>query len=606
MAIPAARTSIDVGTVIAETYTIEALLGKGGMGAVFLASHARLPGKKVAIKVLYADLADDEVLARFRREAEIASRLGHPNIVAVHDFNVLPDGAPYLVLDYLEGETLGDRIARGPMSLEEASAIVRQIASGLYTAHRDGIVHRDLKPANIFLVPTEVAGNVVDQVKILDFGISKIRGSQTVKTQDAAMLGTPQYMAPEQALGHNDLVDQRTDIFALGVIVYEMLSGAPPFVGGSVPEVMFKVVYEPAPPLDARVAGLPDYVIAAVVKAMEKKREDRFATIADFSFALTRIATSVGTQSHRAADGHGSSKKVLTGGAGNKVADGMAETAAVVSGNHSAAAAAQSLSGFEATMASQPGQSASPIAAVHTIAPAPATERTKGRNPLVMVAATAVVIAAVSVGAFLLVRSGRATPVPPPTVATAAIAPADAMANVASDAAVIATSPPDAAPVAATPPDAAVPSQFQTARTDGEKKIVAASNAKPAASKVASEKSKPAEKHEAAAPVPSSLSPAEEGGAGEVPLAQLTPEQLYVRADNAYRKGRYEVAHHVIRRYVIGHPEDPRGHLLDGLIACKLNQKTAADAARNALRESGNVKMAQQVERMCLGGGGSE
>ncbi|HEV7555200.1 MAG TPA: serine/threonine-protein kinase, partial [Kofleriaceae bacterium] len=176
-----ARSTIDVGTVIAGTYTIEALVGRGGMGAVFLASHNRLPGKKVAIKVLHAELAEDDVLARFRREADIAAQLDHPNIVGVVDYNALPDGTPYLVMEYLQGETLAQCLRRGPLTVEHAMSIVRQIGSALAAAHRAGIVHRDLKPQNIFLVPSEVDGRHVEIAKVLDFGISKIRGSQTVK-----------------------------------------------------------------------------------------------------------------------------------------------------------------------------------------------------------------------------------------------------------------------------------------------------------------------------------------------------------------------------------------------------------------------------------------
>ena len=146
--------ALDVGSVIAETYTVEGLLGRGGMGAVFVASHARLPGKKVAIKVLHPDVADAESLARFRREAEIASRLGHPNIVEVHDWNQLPDGTPYLVLELLVGESLADRLRRGPMTLDEVAPIIRQVGAALAAAHREGIVHRDLKPANICLLYT--------------------------------------------------------------------------------------------------------------------------------------------------------------------------------------------------------------------------------------------------------------------------------------------------------------------------------------------------------------------------------------------------------------------------------------------------------------------
>jgi serine/threonine-protein kinase len=287
MANSPARAPIDVGTVIADTYTIEALIGQGGMGSVFLASHVRLPGKHVAIKVLHIDLGQDEILARFRREAEIASQLGHPNIVDVHDSNTMPDGTPYLVLEYLEGENLAQRIGRGPIALADTLAIVGQIASALAAAHKAGIVHRDLKPQNVFLVQTEVAGATIEVVKVLDFGISKIMGSQTVKTQDSAMLGTPQYMAPEQATGKHTEVDERTDLFALGSMIYEMLSGQPAFAGASVPEVVFKVVYEEPTPLGERMPGLDPAVAAAVHRALAKKPADRFRTVTELVEALT-------------------------------------------------------------------------------------------------------------------------------------------------------------------------------------------------------------------------------------------------------------------------------------------------------------------------------
>jgi len=219
-----ARSTVDVGSVIAGTYTIEALIGRGGMGAVFVASHNRLPGKKVAIKVLHAELGGDEILARFKREAQIASLLSHPNIVHIEDYNVTSDGMPYLVLEYLQGESLAQRLRAGPLTVEQMSSIIRQVGSALAAAHAKGIVHRDLKPQNIFLVPSEIDGQTREIAKVLDFGISKMRDSQTVKTQDSALLGTPQYMAPEQATGQHDKVDERTDIFALGAIVYEMLS----------------------------------------------------------------------------------------------------------------------------------------------------------------------------------------------------------------------------------------------------------------------------------------------------------------------------------------------------------------------------------------------
>jgi tRNA A-37 threonylcarbamoyl transferase component Bud32 len=282
-----ARETVDVGSVIADTYTIEALLGRGGMGAVFRASHKRLAGKHVAIKILHTEIEDADIIARFKREAEIAAKLNHPNIVGVIDYNVAPDGMPYLVLDYLEGETLAQRIARGPMALDQVLSIVRQVGSALAAAHRAGIVHRDLKPQNIFLVPTEVDGREVEIAKVLDFGISKIRGSQTVQTQDSTLLGTPQYMAPEQALGQHANVDDRTDVFAFGAIVYEMLSGQPAFSGASIPEVVFKVVYEQPLPLAPQAPSAPPSIISAVMQAMAKPADDRFANVASFVEAVT-------------------------------------------------------------------------------------------------------------------------------------------------------------------------------------------------------------------------------------------------------------------------------------------------------------------------------
>ena len=284
MANSSARSAIDVGSVIADTYKIEALIGRGGMGAVFVASHNRLPGKKVAIKLLHAELHDPDVMLRFRREAEIASRLGHPNIVAVHDFNITPDGTPYLVLEFLEGQTLAQKIKDGPIPLDQVLSIVRQVGSALAAAHREGIVHRDLKPQNIFLIPTEVDGRMVEIAKVLDFGISKIVGSQTVKTQESTLLGTPQYMAPEQATGQHDAVDQRTDVFALGAIVYEMLNGHPAFSGASIPEVVFKVVYEQPAPMNPSV---PTTIADAIKQAMSKPADDRFPSVSGFVEALT-------------------------------------------------------------------------------------------------------------------------------------------------------------------------------------------------------------------------------------------------------------------------------------------------------------------------------
>ncbi len=282
-----ARSSIDVGSVIAGTYTIEALVGRGGMGAVFLASHNRLPGKKVAIKLLHDEMSGDEILARFKREAQIASLLSHPNIVHIEDYNVTADGMPYLVLEYLQGESLAQRLQHGALDVDQTFSIMRQVGSALAAAHGKGIVHRDLKQANIFLSLSEIEGHTREIAKVLDFGISKIRDSQTVKTQDSALLGTPQYMAPEQALGQHDKVDERTDVFALGAIVYEMLSGVAAFGGQTIPEVVFKVVYEQPVDLATRAPLLSGAIVGAVQTAMSKSAEDRYGSVTAFIEALT-------------------------------------------------------------------------------------------------------------------------------------------------------------------------------------------------------------------------------------------------------------------------------------------------------------------------------
>ncbi|HTB57318.1 MAG TPA: serine/threonine-protein kinase, partial [Polyangia bacterium] len=275
------------GTIVAGTYEIVRLLGQGGMGAVWEAKHLRLPDKRVVVKVLLFGTTDAVTLARFRREAEIASRLGHPNIVQVLDFNTLPDGAPFIVLELLQGESLAARLARVRPTFTETLAIVTQIGSALAAAHREGVVHRDLKPDNIFLCPTPLEGEMRDVAKVLDFGISKLRGAKTVLTQDAALIGTPQYMAPEQATGRNDDIDARTDIFAFGAIVFEMLAGRPPFLGETLAAVIHAVVYAPTPPLRELAPETPPAVAAAVERALAKERDARFPDVGSFVKAVT-------------------------------------------------------------------------------------------------------------------------------------------------------------------------------------------------------------------------------------------------------------------------------------------------------------------------------
>ncbi|MGE6762260.1 protein kinase domain-containing protein [Corallococcus interemptor] len=280
---------LTTGRVLRSTYEIGTVLGKGGMGAVFLARHLRLPGKQVAIKVLHgAEELSEEVAVRFRREAEIASRLGHPNIVEVLDFDTLEDGTPFMVMEYLRGEGLSRRLRKQKqLPLEDVISISRQMGAALQAAHRAGVVHRDLKPGNVFLVPTEAGGVVGERVKLLDFGISKLVDARTVMTLDSVLMGTPQYMAPEQAMGHNSHVDARTDLFAFGCIVYEMLAGRPPYSGDNVAELIYQIVHLEPPPLLTLAPGTPPHMVTAISRAMAKKPEDRYPDVGAFILELT-------------------------------------------------------------------------------------------------------------------------------------------------------------------------------------------------------------------------------------------------------------------------------------------------------------------------------
>jgi serine/threonine-protein kinase len=215
-----------IGQVIADRYEVEALLGVGGMGSVYRARHVKIH-KLVALKTLHAEmLSSPDAVARFEREAIAAARIDHPNVVVATDFGPLPDGRYYLVLEYVEGHELSQVLAEtGPLSVTHALAITRQISSALEAAHTLGIVHRDLKPDNIMLVQR----GVDELVKVLDFGIAKITLDDNAQqlTQFGAVFGTPQYMSPEQAKGLT--VDGRSDLYSLGVVLYEMLKGALPF-----------------------------------------------------------------------------------------------------------------------------------------------------------------------------------------------------------------------------------------------------------------------------------------------------------------------------------------------------------------------------------------
>jgi tRNA A-37 threonylcarbamoyl transferase component Bud32 len=276
------------GSVVGETYRVIRAVGAGAMGQVYEATHARLAGR-YAIKVMQPQIATHPgALERFRREAQITSSLRHPNIVHIMDFNQLPDGSPYLVMEFLEGLDLSGHLMRtGPPPLDEVVVLIGQIASALEAAHGRGVVHRDLKPQNVCLVP--LPGQARSVVKVVDFGMSKIRTAGQPLTGERALVGTAAYMSPEQAIGQIDEIDARADQFSLGVMAYEMLSGRSAFSGDSEPALLYQVVHaEPAPLVLAHAAtpSRRDALAAVVGRALAKDKNRRFASILEFALAF--------------------------------------------------------------------------------------------------------------------------------------------------------------------------------------------------------------------------------------------------------------------------------------------------------------------------------
>jgi len=277
--------------VIGETinnYQVSVLLGEGGMGAVYLAEHPFM-GRKAAIKVLRREFAEDRGLVeRFMNEARAANAIRHPNIIDIIDVGRMPSGIPYLMMEFLEGESLAHRLQRGAMPVAEVVDVIMQTTSALAAAHSKGIVHRDLKPDNLFLVPDEAAPGGI-RVKVLDFGIAKLRDDLSggmAKTQAGALMGTPPYMSPEQCRGITELIDHRTDVYAMGIILYEMLCGAPPFVSEGWGDVVLAHLTKPPPSPRSHNPNIPESLEVVIMKALAKNPDERFSTAADMRAAL--------------------------------------------------------------------------------------------------------------------------------------------------------------------------------------------------------------------------------------------------------------------------------------------------------------------------------
>ncbi len=332
-----------VGSVLAERYRLDALLGEGGMGRVYAAEHVMMR-KRLAVKVLHRELTTvPEVVKRFEREAMAAAHIEDPHVAAATDFGKLPDGSVFMVMEFVEGRSLRDEIVRGPMPSDRALGIGRQIASALASAHALDIVHRDLKPENVMLV---AKGPEPDFVKVLDFGIAKVpigsvgaSGGNPI-TKVGMVFGTPEYMAPEQALGQP--VDGRADLYALGVILYEMLAGVRPFSSSSQTGILGQQLSRPAPPFAERApaAGVPPAVEQVVLRLLEREVSDRLATAVDAVAALDALTgvgpgtgqlfTQLGGTAPVSLSGTGSMPDLEPGGIGGALASPPAAPASLV------------------------------------------------------------------------------------------------------------------------------------------------------------------------------------------------------------------------------------------------------------------------------------
>ncbi len=283
---PAAQDPL-IGLTIGN-YQIKSKLGEGGMGSVYLAVHP-LIGKQVALKVLHAEFASNrDVVARFFTEAKSVNDIQHPNIVNIVDYGELhtAEGGEmvYFIMEFLDGDSLSNVIrAQAPLPPERALAICMQIADALGASHQNGVVHRDLKPDNVILIQR---GRQTDFVKVLDFGIAKLTGDQpgSRRTRTGIVMGTPAYMSPEQCEGRGN-VDHRTDIYALGILLYEMITGRVPFTGEGYGEVLVQHLTQP-PTRPSTIRVVAPHIEAVCLKALEKSPDNRYPTMEEFMKAL--------------------------------------------------------------------------------------------------------------------------------------------------------------------------------------------------------------------------------------------------------------------------------------------------------------------------------
>jgi serine/threonine-protein kinase len=292
-------SGVRVGDVLAGKYRVDRVLGVGGMGVVVAAHHLQLE-TRVAIKFLATQMVQvPEAVARFEREARAAVRIASEHVARVLDVGTLESGSPYMVMEFLDGADLSTRLKEsGPLPIPEAVELLLQACEAIAEAHTLGIVHRDLKPANLFCT---IRPDGLPCVKVLDFGISKVtsvRGStpDVAMTRTAALMGTPLYMSPEQ-MTSSRTVDSRTDIWALGVILHEVLTGTSPFIGETLPEVCMRIATLAPPRLRSVRPDAPQEIELAILTCLEKDRERRFRSVAELAMAVAPFGPDRGRHS---------------------------------------------------------------------------------------------------------------------------------------------------------------------------------------------------------------------------------------------------------------------------------------------------------------------
>jgi len=416
-----------IGTRVGN-YEIKEKLGEGGMGAVYMGEHP-LIGKRVAVKVLLEELVANEALVtRFFHEAKAANDIRHQNIVDIVDFGKLDkEGGGkivYLIMELLEGKSLSARLDEAPrLTFEESRHILSQCCSGLAASHAKGIIHRDLKPDNLFLVQR---GRDPNFVKILDFGIAKltVTSSTNAKTRTGTLIGTPAYMSPEQCSGRGN-IDARSDIYALGIVMYEMLTGHVPFKGEGFGDIVVAHLTETAKKPSELRADVPPELDAIVMKAIAKEVEARFQSMEEFGVALSdpeafAASPSAVAQIGAAAAAPTASVPVIVdapSGPSGPTSASKTDAATVIAAKKKA----------DTTLSGAASESA-----VREPAPAATTARAAGGRRVAVIGGAAVAVAAVAVVALLKLGGGSAATTTPPTPTVTTPAPLPAAAPIAA------------------------------------------------------------------------------------------------------------------------------------------------------------------------------